>query len=209
MPSPREGFIRVLVGDVEAALQRRTAEDTDRHRREAVRTVLAAIEGLLFIYREHIRDIAKNISNLDRGIDIALQEKTYVIGSKGELLENVRYNEITSMLRFVGKVAESQCGAKPIDFSDIGYARLRASIKVRNRLTHPKATTDLDVSEDEVSQAEDALLWLFREVTQGMAEANIRLIRFNSDAAELTEALARGDESAIADYRLAVAQLDD
>jgi hypothetical protein len=44
--TPHNSLIRTLAGDVDSALKRIASADTDGHRREAVRTMFAAIEGL-------------------------------------------------------------------------------------------------------------------------------------------------------------------
>lgn len=200
-----DGFLRTLVEDVAAALQRISQADTEGHRRDAVRTIFAAIEGVTWFYREHVRRTADDLGMLTTAVDLALQEKSYTLGSKGNLIEQIKFTPLTSMIKFVAKVAEETCGGSHVNFGQAGWDDLQRAITVRNRITHPKTRADLVVTAQEVAIAETGFVWLLNLVVEGMAAAQLRLVRFNKDAQELVDALKNGDPIALAEYRAALA----
>lgn len=206
-----KGFIHTLVEDVVSAIERREMSDTEAHRREAIRTIFAAIEGVAWVYREHIRRAAKDLGTLTTGLEIALQEKSYSAGGRGELVEQVRYTPLANMIRFIARVAVETCQVPEIDFNHGGWAKLQRAIAIRNRLTHPKSRADLQVSVEEVETAEGGFMWLLALAIEGMGSINERLIEWNKQAVALVQDLKNGDPVALEEYRRAALaiQTDD
>jgi hypothetical protein len=50
----------------------------------------------------------------------------------------------------------------PIDYSGTGWQQLLVSVKIRDRLMHPKQPADLTVTDDEVASLRTAMSW-FRD----------------------------------------------
>lgn len=55
------GFLGSLMLDVDDALRRQESQDSPTTRRGLIRTLIAAVEGLAWIYREHVLGIAKEM----------------------------------------------------------------------------------------------------------------------------------------------------
>lgn len=210
-PSERmsRGFVHILVDDVTHALQRTENADTPTHRREAIRTIFAAAEGVIWVYREHVRRTAKDLGRLTPLAEFAIQERSYAIGERGDLVEQTRFVPLTTMVRLTTKIAADVCPGFEIDFSHVGWANLKSAIAVRNRLTHPKSVTDLSIDQNEVLVARSGFFWLLALVIEGMAATNNEVVAFTADTRDLMERLKRGDQNAIDEYRRASESLED
>jgi hypothetical protein len=51
------------------------------------------------------------------------------------------------------------------DFSNSGWQTLRRSLRVRDRLMHPKTALDLQISDEEIEQTQAALAWFLATIT--------------------------------------------
>ena len=203
--SVRRGFVHILVGDVSSALERVESSDTDGHRREAVRTMFAAIEGLVWVYREHVRVVADDLGFVTPLLDLALQEKTYNVSDRGDLIELTRFIALPSMVRLSTGLAEKAFPPFKADFSHVGWSKLKKAIIVRNRLTHPKGVADLQIDQDELLTVRSGFYWLLALAIEMMDAAKTALADFNEQAHEILEALKAGDANALAEYRSAMA----
>ena len=204
-----QGFARILAGDVTHALQRLENADTQTHRREAIRTIFAAVEGVVWMYREHVLKAAKDLGRLTPLEEFAIQEKIYSVGERGDLVEQARFIPLTTMVRLTTKIAKEACPEFDIDFSHVGWANLKSAIAIRNRLTHPKSHADLSIRHDEVLIARSGFFWLLALVIEGMAAANNEIAVFTRQARELMARMERGDQAVIDEYRSAAASIDD
>src|SRR3546814_8104043 len=70
------GFVGSLMLDVDDALRRRESQDDPTNRRSLIRTLIAAVEGLVWIYREHVIGIAKELDILSDAERSALADTT-------------------------------------------------------------------------------------------------------------------------------------
>lgn len=204
-----QGFVHILIGDVDHALERVKYADTPTHRREAIRTVFAAVEGIVWVYREHVRETARDLGRITTLQDFAIQEKSYAIGERGDLVEQIRFVPITTMVRLVTKIAAEVSSGFAVDFSHVGWANLKTAITVRNRLTHPKSLADLSINQNELDTAKSGFFWLLALVIEGMAAMNDEVAAFTSDARAFVEQLIQGDQSALEEYRRASDEIDD
>jgi hypothetical protein len=59
-----------------------------------------------------------------------------------------------------------------VDPNHQGWTNLRATVKIRNRLVHPKRLEDLLVSEQEVSQSLSAFYWFLALVLEATYKIN-------------------------------------
>jgi hypothetical protein len=195
-----QSFIHTLVQDVEAGLKRVELEDNSRHRREAMRSIFAAIEGVVWIYRQHIHRVSKDLDELSRPEERVLEDVSYLIGGNGELREHPRLTPLPAMVRFVAALAQRSCGAPPAEYGHVGWAKLKRTVELRNRLTHPKDHPDLHVSSKELSEAYAGFCWLLALTIEGMSAANEKLREFTSSTKEILRKLSDGDAEALAEY---------
>lgn len=206
------GFVHTLIGDVVSAFERvETTADSlvaSTHRRDAIRATFAAIEGVVWVYREHLRDAAARMDRLTVLQDFALQERSYNVGERGDLSEQIRYISLPAMIRLVTNIAQNCCPSLVVDFDHIGWVNLKSAIKVRNRLTHPKSLADLEITMDELGEAQSGFYWLLALAIEGMAALNDEMVRYRSEALDLVSRLKDGDEQAIEEYQRVLKEID-
>jgi hypothetical protein len=202
-------FLRMLMTDVLASLEQMQTDDTAAAQRNFVRTLFAAVEGTVWEYREYVRGIAKDVGALTSEIDAALKAETYSVTDTGRIISQPRYLSLAATVRLTTRLAQSVNSEFEVDFGDRGWSALKATIALRNRLTHPKRLDDLEITSDDVSQAWTSLLWLTGIVVEAMSATQRELVRYNADFRALAEDLIAGKPEAWAEYRAALLASDD
>lgn len=195
-----KSFMRLLVEDAIAARDRRLQSDTAFHRREEIRATFAAIEGATWIYREEVRDAARAVGVLTPLADLALRERSFSVTEKGDIVEQIRFVTLPTVIRLTTKQARLVAPSIAMDLSDEGWANLKLSIEVRNRVTHPKSVTDFIINEGDLAAIHGGLMWLLRLVDH----ASHKLLAAQRDyyrlAREVVADLKAGDPQAWNDY---------
>jgi hypothetical protein len=105
----RDSFAGILIQDVISALERLEEGGSQTNKRDLIRTLFAAIEGLVWIYREDVRSVANTIEPLSPIMELAFAEKIYSVDEKGILQEQKRFISIPAMIRLTSRVAEQIC----------------------------------------------------------------------------------------------------
>lgn len=173
-------FTHVLMGDVLAAYERAQSDDALVHRREVVRAVFAALEGLHWRLKRHVHDHASAFKSLTPHEHAALLEETYSVDHKGVVRSQPKFLPLDTAIRLVVGIVTRYLPAYTLDFNHVGWKNLKSSIAVRHRLTHPKSIADLTVTDKELSEAMSAFSWLLAFVLEVHHETNEQLKSFNS-----------------------------
>ena len=200
----RENFLVILMHDVLLALERRDLEDVQATRRDLIRTMFAAIEGASWEYRDHVRSVATDLDMLPPLVEMALSETTYRVAENGEIDEQVRYISMPAMIRLTTRLAESICPGFELDFKNDGWASFKTSIKIRNRITHPKSISDLEITDAEITVCQSAYFWIinlllyFTELTLLESSRRTKLLK------QFVDKLITGDKVALAEYQAAL-----
>jgi hypothetical protein len=129
--------------------------DYEFHARQFLRALFAYIEGVMFSVK--CTAAAKCMKN---GIEISPQERylvvevDYDLNDDGVVVERPAKIKLTRNLRFAFELTE-RANQIPRQFAPglEWWFCLRESIKVRDRLTHPRMPSDLDISPDELIKA--------------------------------------------------------
>ena len=201
----RENFLVILMHDVLLASQRRDLEDVQATRRDLIRTMFAAIEGASWEYREHVRSIAADLDSLPPLVEMALSEKTYRVAENGEIDEQVRYISMPAMIRLTTRLAESICPGFEFDFKNDGWVSFQTSIKIRNRITHPKSITDLEITDDEIAVCQSACFWIIHLTLYFTELTMLELSRRTKLLKQFVDKLIAGEEATLAEYQAALA----
>src|SRR3546814_16055684 len=94
------GFVGSLMLDVDDALRRRESQDDPTNRRSLIRTLIAAVEGLVWIYREHVIGIAKELDILSDADRSALADTTTMVDAKRRVWEQKHNQSTTAHIGF-------------------------------------------------------------------------------------------------------------
>jgi hypothetical protein len=169
-------FLRILLGDVQCALDRTSLSDTPADRRNLLRTIISAAEGASWVYRMHILSMAKGLDVATPQMEMAFAEASVTVTAKGEILEQPRYISLTAMILLVTKTAQSFCPDLNVDFGDAGWQKLKNAIAARNRITHPKRYEDLVLSDADIEAAKTGFFW-FLDMSMYVMEQTVRELR--------------------------------
>lgn len=198
------GLVGALLFDVQDAISRQEASDTSTNRRGLVRTLIAAVEGLAWMYREHVVEIAGTMDVLSESERGVLSESSYSVGEDGKISEQKRFMSTTAMIRLTTRIAARCAPGDQPDFGVEGWANLKRTIALRNRITHPKVENDLAISVDDIAQAKAAFFW-FAEFMMGVMDRTAETFRdFNASLWETLDLLIAGDEKSLELYRRAL-----
>jgi len=121
------------------------------HARQLIRAFFAFVEGITFSAK--IRAVA---DCTDRGIDVSPQERFYaaevhyVLDDQGRVVEQRAHVRLGPNVRFVFALLERARGVSLLDPTAEWWSCFKKSIRVRDRLMHPKMPADVNVSPDEI-----------------------------------------------------------
>ncbi len=199
----------ILLEDVGLAIERHEMNGSQAARRDLVRVGFAAIEGIAWVFREHVVDWARMVDELSPAEAGALAELIYTVGEQGRISSQRRYLALVPMIRLTGRIAARLQPAANIDFDSANWGRLRTAVATRNRITHPKSHADMALSSKEVEDCIAALFW-FLEQTAGMLElANADMRKYIGGMKEILDHLKAGDPQSLAQYAEVVRSIND
>jgi hypothetical protein len=194
-------FLLILLHDVGAAISRREIDDTQSTRRDTIRTAFAAIEGMVWIFREHVIGTAEGTYGLEDNEKLILQERQLSVSEQGKITQQSRYLPLPTTVRFIARIASRLNGVDHFDFGESDWEGFRQAISIRNRITHPKSAEDMHVSNADVEQVFDALYWFFEKLTEVMAKSVETQKRYLGEFKDVFEKLQSGDPEMKALYQ--------
>lgn len=203
-----DNFRGILIYDVISALERAERDNTESAKRDLVRTIFVAIEGLVWTYREHVRSIAQDVSEITPAMEMVFSEQTYFISETGEYKQQTRFISLTAMIRYATRVAQGISPGLSIDFGETGWSDLQKAIGIRNRITHPKCKSDLDISGDDIKTVTASLFWLLELIQEVMSATNTSARNYLDGLRFFSDKLASGDKIAWSLYQEARASLE-
>lgn len=157
--SKQDSFIHILIGDVVSAGERLDQLDTPTHRREFIKSVFSAIEGLHWHLKNMVSEHADIVLSLSPHEKSALIDETYSVSESGKIKSQPKYVPLPNAIRFVIEISTRYMPSYSVDFNHVGWNNLKGAILVRNRLTHPKNVRELSVSDKEIQMERSAFHW--------------------------------------------------
>lgn len=183
----------MLGDDVRAAMGRRAQSDSQQSRRDVVRTIWAANEGLIWVLREHVTDCADMTYGLEAQEAAVLSETIYNVTSNGKISSQAKFVPLLDMFRLLGRIAARIEPDAAIDFGTTGWDSLVKSQRIRNRITHPKSRQDLHLTDDDIFATELGFFWLVEQAVDCMEKMNIATRDYLGQFDEVLEKLKAGD----------------
>ncbi|MDE2385139.1 MAG: hypothetical protein KGO53_11025 [Alphaproteobacteria bacterium] len=164
-----EDFVGVLIGDVNKCHKILIENDTQANRRNLVRAVFAAIEGLSWRVRTDLaRQQQRNLHYLELA---AMREETYSVSPSGKLQVSQKFLPLQASLRLTISLIKRFRPNYSEDFSHQGWSNLLAAIELRNRLVHPKSLQDLSVNEKDINRALTGFYWILALIIKVLQES--------------------------------------
>ena len=126
--------------------------DHEYHARQLVRTIFAFIEGVTFSMKvKAAAHCLKNETDISDGERFFAVDMDHILTDKGQVLERPAHIKLSDNVRFAIALQE-----KALDLTDTfdasceWWSCFKSSIRLRDRLTHPKMPEDIDVSGNEI-----------------------------------------------------------
>lgn len=184
----------VLADDVEVAGKAEKNEANRQFwRRTAVRAIFALIEGVVYRMKQLAYEVHAYEGAPLPSADVALLlEESYELNDKGVAITRHNYPQIEKNIKFAfASVGRAYSVSYQLNLGDAGWDAFKKTLKVRNRLMHPKHTQDLIVSDEEAAIMMVAYLWFLSNMKALLDEVGAAL---NLKAQEF-EKIARGDRN--------------
>jgi hypothetical protein len=132
-------------------------------RRIYVRSVFATIEAWIYAMKQmalkwHPDPMCPTISEAERAF---AQELEYKLTDSGEVESRRAKISLEVNLRFAFRLfAKSGYLTSDLDVSGSEWQVFRRAIKIRDRITHPKSVSDLNISDDDFKDVTTGLGWI-------------------------------------------------
>ena len=195
-----QSFISALLTDVRNAIGRHGQSGSQSDKRDLVRTAFAAFEGVVWIFRQHLVAAAESTYGLTANEKSILNESSYYLAEDGHIRVQRKFASLLATVRLMARIGERIAPARTIDFSGPDWNRVQCAVAIRNRITHPKSSSDLDLTESDLQTCLSALFWFLNETTEVLDAANVAMIDYLGEVHEVFHALRTGDESMQALY---------
>lgn len=148
-------------------------------RRMYVRSIFALIEALIFSMKQmalsfHPDHKCETISEAERAF---AQEQTYRLTDSGDVEVHRNKISLETNIKFSFKLfGKAGYVTSNLDTSGSEWQAFKTSIKVRDRVTHPKSVSDLSISNEELGHVFKSFGWLnisfaglFTQILNGIA----------------------------------------
>lgn len=165
----------VLKSDVDQCKENLSDTHTGFWDRTYTKTTFSMIEGVSFRVRQYIVAAAtSSIYTIDSPSLNFLNELTYKLDKNGKIEEKNEYLIFLPGFKFTFKTWGNCLNMEDFvekAFSHNGFSDFKKSVEIRNRLTHPKTTQEMLVSETELKIIKSAEQWFHSLVTPLLEKA--------------------------------------
>jgi hypothetical protein len=157
------GVLGELAKELETLLKGRQRDTLSQpERRMHVRSISATIEAFIYVWKQtalraHPDPKCPAISEAERAF---AQEQEYRLADSGDI--EIRRTKISleANLRFAFKLLAKACSVPfELDLSGSEWPSFRRAIKIRDRITHPKSVSDLNISDEDANDVSEGFGW--------------------------------------------------
>ena len=162
-------FWTSLVDDILEAMKDLKETDSQYHRRNLLRTFVSTIEGASFYLRKFSLESPEVF---DSGEISLLKEESYFLNNKGQVSITTKFLPTPEGFKFSLQMFLK--GNHPdfnIDTNSAGWKLLNETMKIRNRITHPKGKKELIISDVEIKKIRKASTYFLSVFTKNLIES--------------------------------------
>ncbi|MBK8509505.1 MAG: hypothetical protein V9G63_04095 [Candidatus Competibacter sp.] len=166
--SDYQQLINILIDDVVNSIQKFNEQDNQFNRRSVVRNIYAFVEGVIYTLKQDILVKLKYsyAINLEPEEILILREQTPQLEKSGKAKAVTKYVDLLSNIRAsFYYYAKAFNIVYKLDISENHWTIFQKSLKVRHRITHPKAESDMDISNQELAEVYISYAWFKSCVT--------------------------------------------
>ena len=159
--TPYKELIEVLSNDLIASGAELTKPNTQFRRRTLVRSFFAQVEGEAFLRKRFALEQREGGDVEFSAAEFAiLREEQYDLNNKGAVRTQQKFLKLADNLRFSFRAFAKAFGSSySLDVSGSGWQSFKNAIDIRNRITHPKRLSDLNITEDNMKDIFAAIDW--------------------------------------------------
>jgi hypothetical protein len=156
-----------LKQDIDHCEQMLSQADSQFWRRMYIRSIFAYIEASVFILKQDaLYDGGKHGIQFSDAERLLLQDQSAEINDIGGVKIQKAKISFLKNLRFAFKTYARTAGdVTALKVDSIGWAAIRESLKVRDRLMHPKQVEDLLVTDQELRAVSVGYVWFLQELS--------------------------------------------
>lgn len=167
----------LLNEDLEEALKLGTLNPSQFAHRTLIRTYFAFVEGVAYQLRQVTMASLEGTDLLTQGETALLREERFQLNSKGEPEAKENFQSTIPNLLFSVRCYVKNHGATYApDTGHHGWESMKRAIAVRDRITHPKSATGLEITDEDVNHFVKGAVWWKRtllEMFQACGEADV------------------------------------
>ncbi len=145
-----EAVRRLLIDDVTDCWMALKTSDEQVNRRNYVRAVFALVDGFLSALKAYVIEEWKagRFNPAPSEMPLLLEEN-YDVDDTGKVRTRAAFIPIKNNVRFTFDIfARAHGVVERPDYSEPGWQAFQTAARVRNRVTHPKVTADLDIADE-------------------------------------------------------------
>ena len=133
-----------------------------------VKNALSLVEAIVYLRKQEILIAAKYFEAKERLTKNDLRiikEGYYMLDAKGRKIFRNEYIPLTKNIKWTFR-KYAEIFEFELEFADneTEWHNFKESIRIRNRLTHPKKLSDLEVTEEEFTKVMSALNWFISRI---------------------------------------------
>ena len=157
-------LIDMLRDDSQEAVLNASRSDTQYNRRIVVRNFFAYVEVSVFSTKKLISPLLYNSKSKNIIAEYSLlHEEQYDLDNKGNTFAKKKYLSIENNVLFTFRMYAGLVGGEfNNDLGSKEWQIFKKSIKIRNRITHPKSKKDFEISDTDTKIVGEAAIWFIR-----------------------------------------------
>lgn len=183
--------------DIQFVLDHINDDNYEFWRRELIRLSITLFEADVYLLKKDLLSYCNKFNiSLNPEIILALQGKKFTIEGSGKLKEGYLPVKLTDDIKFLfNKITEIRGFSLKVDFQDNGWSDLQYTIKVRNRLTHPKSISEQSIEAIEIKKCISSYTWFYSNFNSFLQQHNYFLEKYISRIKMETKTLKNGTPS--------------
>jgi hypothetical protein len=159
-------LLRPLFNDMIECEEMFDRADTPFVRRSFVRSSFAFIEAHLYWLKDQViawlLSAGWEANRIEVSKLMVLFDSAYRPNKQGIMEAEAKRTPFLNLCAFVLRTGAECWGLDPSHiFSDAGWASLQIALNVRHRITHPKRSEDLDITDGEINAMREAHHWMY------------------------------------------------
>ena len=171
-----DNAIDELAADVDTAKSILDTEDGQFNRRVYVRAFFAYLEGSSFFMRRNAEELLKKRRGLGKLVnpetEFLLREVIPSITSEGKVVCKKHKVPFADHFAFTFRTFIEALEIRKDPFSETGWTDLKKALLVRHRITHPKLQSDVEISDQDLSDCESGITWFGKIISETLDKGN-------------------------------------